>query len=230
MPRRKRVPVVSFRPGLDCGKGSARDCFTAVADAPAGFDAAVDVDQEPESFSAVPPAEARASDDPSVLVEPVALVGRGRLAAGGQPSVEASCTDGERDLVERLRGSAGHVECGGSGRPQVLRTANSAWRSTRASAGTRHRSGVASTSHAVLRCCCLRLAPLAPRLERPIGLRLCRELRPSCRVRGATVMPGPDSSRSPERGRECERRQDRSTADAATRGPESSRRSAARAQ
>src|SRR5262245_10362058 len=74
--------VVSLRPRLDRGQISARKCFAAVANAPTGLDAAVDADEEPERFGAMPPAEARAGDDPGVLVEPVALVGCGRAAAG----------------------------------------------------------------------------------------------------------------------------------------------------
>jgi hypothetical protein len=226
-----RAPSALLRPRLDCGEGSARNCFAAVADVPPGFDAAVDVDEKPERFSAAPPAEARACDDPGVLVEPVALVGRGRFAVGCQPGVEASCTDGEGDLVERLRGSTGHVEGRGAGRPKSL-GADGAPRtgtSTRASAEARRPSGVALTSRARLRRSRLRLArPARGRLERPVGRRLWRELPHSFRVRRAAVRPSPDSSPPGERGGEREDGQEPATADMARHGSQSPARNATR--
>jgi hypothetical protein len=211
--RRSALP----RPRLGCGEGSPRNCFAAVADAPPGFDAAVDVDEEPERFNAAPPAEARACDDPGVLVEPVALVGCGRSAVGGQPGVEASCTDRQGDLVERLRGSTGHVEGRRARRPESLDADGAPWTgaSTPTSAEARRRSGLVLTSR---------------RLERPLGRRLRRELPHSSRVRGVAARPSPDSSRPAERANEREHGHERADADTARHFSESPARSAALAR
>jgi hypothetical protein len=224
--------TASVRPRRDRGEGSARSRFTAVADAPSGLDVAVDADEQPERFGAVPPAEPRSGDDPGVLVEPVALVGPGRAAAGSQPGVEASRTDGEGDLVERLRGGAGDSERGWSGRPERFGPdgASRTRASSRPSTGARRRPGVARTGH-TLRRSFLRLVPLASRsLQRPVALRLRRELRPSSRVRGAVVMPSQDRGRRPtESDHDRERGHDRVAADAAARrGSNSPRRSGPR--
>jgi len=47
----------------------------------AAFDLPVDANQEPERFSAMPPAEVRTGDDPGVLVEPRSSFRRGRDGA-----------------------------------------------------------------------------------------------------------------------------------------------------
>ena len=110
-----------------------------------GLDAAIDADEDPERFGAVPPAELRARDDPGVLVEPVMLVGGDRAAARRQPGVESAGTDGEGDLVERLLRGALHVE----GRWPERR-----WRAETATSfpsGARRRSDVAPAGHALLR-------------------------------------------------------------------------------
>src|SRR5215212_9084896 len=107
-------PAALLRPRLECREASPRGRFTAVADAPLRLDAAVDADEDAERFSAVPPAEVRAGDDPGVLVEPVTLVGGRCAAARRQPGVEAPGAGGQGDLVERLGRRARHVECGRS--------------------------------------------------------------------------------------------------------------------
>jgi len=72
-----------------CGEGPACDRLAAVTDGPLGLDPAVDADEDVERFGAVPPAKPRAGDDPSVLVEPVTLVGSGWAAVESQPGLEA---------------------------------------------------------------------------------------------------------------------------------------------
>ena len=163
------------------------------------------------------------------------LVGPGRAAARSQPGIEASRTDGEGDLLERLLGSAGHAERGWSGRPESFgpHGAPRTRASSRSSAGGACRPpGVANTGHA-LRRTLLRLVPRASRsLRQAVALRLRRELRPSSRARGAVVRASQDCGRRPaERGRDRDRGHDRVAADtAARRGSNSPRRSAARAR
>src|SRR4029453_289290 len=77
---RVRSAASSLRPRLDFGQGPPRSRLAAIADAPAGLDAAVDADEGADCFGAVPPADPRPGDDPGVLVEPVTQVG-GRGAA-----------------------------------------------------------------------------------------------------------------------------------------------------
>src|SRR6476646_1037301 len=114
--------TASFRPYLDCGEGSARERFAAIADAPLGLGPAVDADEEAERFGAVPPAKPRAGDDPGVLVEPVTLVGGGRVAAAGQPGLEAPRAGRQGDLVERLLRRTWHMEGGRPRAPESLRS------------------------------------------------------------------------------------------------------------
>jgi hypothetical protein len=109
------------------GEGPARDCFAAVADTPLGLDPAVDADKDVERFSPVPPAKPRAGDDPGVLVEPVALVGRGWAAVASQPGLEVPRAGRQRYLVERLFRRPWHVE-GGRPRPaESLRSDGAPW-------------------------------------------------------------------------------------------------------
>ena len=69
-----------------------------------------------ERLGAVPPAEARAGDDPRVLVEPVANVLVRRLAVRRNPGFQPLGPQRERGLVERLGLPPGDVE---RGRPLI---------------------------------------------------------------------------------------------------------------
>jgi hypothetical protein len=117
----------SLRPRLDCGEGSARDRFAAVAEAPLGLDPPVGADEDAERFGAVPPAKPRTGDYPGVLVEPVTLVGGGRVAAAGQPGHEAPGAGGQGDLVERLLRRTWHMEGGPPRPPESLRSDAAPW-------------------------------------------------------------------------------------------------------